>query len=60
MYGVKYRGHTLMIGEKVPMGASLVLVAGDGKSDEDLDIVDNPIDRPAGEDTTAVEEDPWF
>ena len=30
VYGVKYRGHTLMIGEKVPMGASLVLVAGDG------------------------------
>lgn len=58
VYGVKYRGHTLMIGEKVPMGSSLVLVAGDGK-DEEEEII-NPIDQPTEEESTTEEEDPWF
>ncbi len=59
VYGVKYRGHTLMIGEKVPMGSSLVLVAGDGKDDEEEEILINPIDQPTEEESTT-EEDPWF
>lgn len=59
VYGVKYRGHTLMIGEKVPMGSSLVLVAGDGK-DEEEEFTINPIDQPAEEESTTEEEDPWF
>ncbi len=59
VYGVKYRGHTLMIGEKVPMGSSLVLVAGDGKDDDEEEILINPIDQPTEEESTT-EEDPWF
>lgn len=59
VYGVKYRGHTLMIGEKVPMGSSLVLVAGDGK-DEEEEFTINPIDQPTEEESTTEEEDPWF
>lgn len=30
VYSVKYKGRPLAIGEKVPMGASLILVVGDG------------------------------
>ena len=30
VYGVKYKGHTLTKGEKVPMGATLTLIVGDG------------------------------
>lgn len=59
VYGVKYRGHTLMIGEKVPMGSSLVLVAGDGK-DEEEEFTINPIDQSTEEESTTEEEDPWF
>ena len=60
VYGVKYRGHTLMIGEKVPMGSSLVLVAGDGVDEEDMEMDENPIDQPAEEESATEEEDPWF
>ncbi len=45
VYGVKFNGRQLMIGEKVPAGATLTLMVGNGTR------------PPAEEDSTNVEED---
>jgi len=60
VYGIKYRGHTLMLGEKVPMGSSLVIVAGEG-----IDVLEEfddtlKIDVPEAEDSTSSDDDSWF
>ncbi|MBO7552966.1 MAG: PASTA domain-containing protein [Bacteroidaceae bacterium] len=57
VYGIKYRGKTLMIGEKVPMGSSLVIVAGDGEEFVDTLRIETP---QIVEDSVSSGDDPWF
>ena len=51
VYGVKYQGRQLTAGEKIPMGASLTLMVGDGAGDTveedsiDIDLDSNDIQR---------------
>ena len=63
VYGVKYNGRTLNVGEKVPVGATLTLLVGNGSkemlndslSEEELEDVFVPT---TSED--AVVDDSWF
>lgn len=64
VYGVKYQGRQVSAGEKVPMGASLTLMVGDGAGDmleEDSLNTDTGTEQPvASEVSTTQEEDSWF
>lgn len=65
VYGVKYKGRELATGEKVPTGAMLMLVAGNGgelplEADSlALDSLGNRMEpvEPAG---TSAADEPWF
>lgn len=62
VYGVKYKGRQLSIGEKVPTGAVLTLMVGDGgalKADSlGVDSVGGTVDPMLSEDSAADES--WF
>lgn len=67
VYGVKYRGRLLSLGEGVPMGATLTLVAGNGK--DSLDLLNDSLmmmrdslivpQQPATEEEPIID-DSWF
>ena len=67
VYGVKYRGRMLSLGEGVPMGATLTLVAGNGK--DSLDLLNDSLmmmrdslivpQQPATEEEPIID-DSWF
>lgn len=57
VYGVKYRGQTLAPGDKVPTGASLTLVVGDGTREEIFDDLEN--DSTADPEALVLDES-WF
>lgn len=67
VYGVKYRGRLLSLGEGVPMGATLTLVAGNGK--DSLDLLNDSLmmmrdslfmtQQPATEEEPMID-DSWF
>lgn len=60
VYGLKFRGRTLMNGEKVPMGATLVIVAGNGGNEEDEEEeTDRELMDVLGS-TAAETDDSWF
>ena len=62
VYGVKYKGRQLSIGEKVPTGAVLTLMVGDGgalKADSlGVDSVGGTVEPVLSEDSAADES--WF
>ncbi|WP_294632434.1 PASTA domain-containing protein [uncultured Bacteroides sp.] len=60
VYGVKYNGHTLTNGEKVPMGATLTLVVGDGGEQLQEDS-SSPTETqvPVSSESSAADES-WF
>lgn len=62
VYGVKYQGRQLMTGDKVPMGATLTLMVGDGSSLSDMNEDSTGVD--AVEEPTAtessVQDESWF
>ena len=62
VYGVKYKGRQLSIGEKVPTGAVLTLMVGDGgalKADSlGVDAVGGTVEPVLSEDSAADES--WF
>ncbi|MCD8166317.1 MAG: PASTA domain-containing protein [Bacteroides sp.] len=67
VYGVKYNGRQLSINEKVPAGATLTLLVGDGVPEpEEIDsLYDNSEEVYQREEIQPVEgaaatEDPWF
>ncbi|MCD8262401.1 MAG: PASTA domain-containing protein [Bacteroides sp.] len=66
VYGVKYNGRQLSINEKVPTGATLTLLVGDGIPEpEEIDsLYDNSEEVYHREEIQPVEgaatEDPWF
>ncbi len=64
VYGIKYRGRKLTSGEKVPIGATLILVVGDDKffmPETELDSLNKiSINNPKQEEEEAVVDDSWF
>ncbi len=58
VYGVKYRGNTLAPGEKVPTGASLTLVVGDGTREDMFDDLEN--DSTIDPEALVLEDESWF
>ncbi|WP_368114123.1 PASTA domain-containing protein [Bacteroides sp. RTP21281st1_E4_RTP21281_210402] len=63
VYGVKYQGRQLTAGEKIPMGASLTLMVGDGAGDmteEDSIDTDADTEKPVASETSPVQDDSWF
>lgn len=63
VYGVKYQGRVLNTGEKVPMGATLTLMVGDGGG-ENQPTDSTAVETPTAEGQTApkgtTEDDNWF
>lgn len=57
VYGVKYKGRRLSMGEKVPVGAILTLLVGSGQREAVVDSLDGSTPS-SGED--AVVDDSWF
>ena len=64
VYGVKYQGRQLAAGEKIPLGASLTLMVGDGSGDmsEEEDSVDVSVDteKPVTSESSPAQDDSWF
>lgn len=63
VYGVKYEGRRLEVGEKVPMGASLTLMVGDGAGDiavdDSTEVVEGE-EQPVPSEAPATQDDSWF
>ena len=64
VYAVKYKGDSLAIGAKVPIGATLTLVIGNGEAVpvdslavDSLGVPQTGLPQPAGE---TLEEEDWF
>ena len=59
VYGVKYKGRQLNMGDKVPVGATLTLLVGDGETQvqdsDSLEIVED-----AAGTTDVSTDDSWF
>lgn len=59
VYGVKYKGRQLNMGDKVPVGATLTLLVGNGETQvqdsDSLEIVED-----AAETTDGATDDSWF
>ena len=64
VYGVKYNGQRLMIGEKVPINSTLSLMVGSGAAVQDSLSVDGtemtPESSKQPEKKSATDEDSWF
>lgn len=63
VYGVKYQGRQVEAGEKIPMGASLVLMVGDGAGDsaeEDSLGTGTDSEQPVSSDAAPAQDDSWF
>ena len=63
VYGVKYQGRQLATGEKVPVGASLTLMVGNGAGDmleEDSIDIDVDTEKPVASETSSTQDDSWF
>ena len=63
VYGVKYQGRQLTPGEKVPVGASLTLMVGNGAGDmteEDSIDTDTDTEKPVASETSPAQDDSWF
>lgn len=59
VYGVKYKGEELEIGEKAPIGATLTLMVGRGDTRKGLEDQENTVVNEEPEETTVVDE-LWF
>ena len=65
VYGVKYRGRQLTAGDKVPLGASLTLMVGNGTVDMlEVDSVDfssgSDSSEPVSSESAPKQDDSWF
>lgn len=63
VYGVKYQGRQLKAGDKIPLGASLVLMVGNGEEDTvSEDSLDIPIgtEEPVNSESSPTQEEDWF
>lgn len=59
VYAVKYKGQKLLLGEKVPMGANLVIVAGNGGENADSLSIEQP-QIPDSLKTDTTSDESWF
>lgn len=63
VYGVKYQGRQLKAGDKIPLGASLVLMVGNGMeetlSEDSLDI-STGTEEPVNSESSPTQEEDWF
>ena len=60
---MKYQGRQLAAGEKVPVGASLTLMVGNGAGDmteEDIIGDDTDTEKPVPSDASSTQDDSWF
>ncbi|MDR0939106.1 MAG: PASTA domain-containing protein [Mediterranea sp.] len=62
VYGVKYQGRLLAIGDKIPLGAGVTLMVGDGNYEApDSDAIDSlRTEQPGDETGTEGQDDSWF
>lgn len=63
VYGVKYRGRSLMAGDKVPLGAMLTLMVGNGEKEAlENDSTDVTIEEeiPTGSESSSTHDENWF
>lgn len=66
VYGVKYKGRMLAIGEKVPMGATLTLMVGNGGGGESSDNGSLSVDddaemqAPVASESSSAADESWF
>jgi len=63
VYGIKYRGRQLTPGEKVPIGATLILVIGDDKffmPETELNSLNPSTDIHQKEEEEVIVDDSWF
>jgi len=65
VYGVKYRDRLLSSGEKIPVGATLTLVVGNGEDiaqmDDSLDVDSQAVEKaPVASDKKSAADESWF
>lgn len=63
VYGVKYQGRQLKAGDKIPLGASLVLMVGNGEEDtlsEDSLDIPTGTEEPVNSESSTTQEEDWF
>lgn len=63
VYGIQYQGRPLEAGEKVPLGAFLTLMVGNGEDDTldgDSTVTTEEIGEPVPSETSSTQDDSWF
>lgn len=63
VYGVKYQGRLLETGDKVPLGAALTLMVGNGGEEvlnEDSLMMEEGEEDPISSEAPATQDDSWF
>ena len=63
VYGIKYQGRSLEAGDKVPLGAALTLMVGNGENEPlESDSIKNVegTEEPAASESPSSQDDSWF
>ena len=63
VYGIKYQGRSLEAGDKVPLGAALTLMVGNGENEPlESDSIENVegTEEPATSESSSSQDDSWF
>lgn len=63
VYGIQYQGRPLEAGEKVPLGAFLTLMVGNGEDDTldgDSTAITEEIGEPVPSESSSNQDDSWF
>lgn len=63
VYGIQYQGRPLEAGDKVPLGAFLTLMVGNGEDDTldgDSTVTTEEIGEPVPSETSSTQDDSWF
>ena len=63
VYGIKYQGRSLEAGDKVPLGAALTLMVGNGENEPlESDSIENVegTEEPAASESPSSQDDSWF
>lgn len=63
VYGVKYDGRQLEVGEMVPLGATLTLMVGNGAGDSleiDSMLINTETGEPVASEAVNTQDDSWF
>ena len=63
VYGINYQGRSLEAGDKVPLGAALTLMVGNGENEPlESDSIENVegTEEPAASESPSSQDDSWF